>query len=63
MSGWNCGFQNTGQLINRASAYSQPFSNTMLDNRWRRQCQAFEHLDEEAVVKTSRESENPLPTS
>lgn len=54
--------QNTGHLINIASACRQSLSNAMLDDRWRRQCQAFEQLDEEAVVKTGWESEHPLPT-
>ncbi|MBN2592663.1 MAG: hypothetical protein JXA81_04075 [Sedimentisphaerales bacterium] len=53
--------QNTGQLIDRASAYRQSLSNAMLDDRWRQQCQAFEQLDEGVVVKTGWESEHPLP--
>jgi len=54
--------QNTETLISTASAACQSLSNTMLDNRWRRQSQAFEHLEGAAIVKTSWESEHPLPT-
>ncbi len=54
--------QNTETLINTASATCQSLSNTMLDNRWRQQSQAFEHLEGAAIVKTGWESEHPLPT-
>ncbi len=54
--------QNTETLINTASAACQSLSNTMLDNRWRQQSQAFEHLEGAAIVKTGWESEHPLPT-
>ena len=54
--------QNTESLINTASAACQSLSNAMLDNRWRRQSQAFEHLEGTAIVKTGWESEHPLPT-
>ncbi|HUT30761.1 MAG TPA: hypothetical protein VMX13_13295 [Sedimentisphaerales bacterium] len=54
--------QNTEALINTASAARQSLSNAMLDDRWHRQCRAFEHLDEAALIKTGWETENPLPT-
>ena len=54
--------QNTETLINTASASYQSLSNAMLDNRWRQQSQAFEHLEGAAIVKTGWESEHPLPT-
>ena len=54
--------QNTETLINTASAAYQSLSNAMLDNRWRQQSQAFEHLEGAAIVKTGWESEHPLPT-
>jgi len=54
--------QNTETLINTASTACQSLSNTMLDNRWRRQSLAFEHLEGAATVKTGWESEHPLPT-
>jgi hypothetical protein len=54
--------QNTETLFNTASASYQSFSNAMLDNRWRQQSQAFEHLEGAAIVKTGWESEHPLPT-
>lgn len=54
--------QNTETLISTASAACQSLSNTLLDNRWRRQSQAFEHLEGAAIVKTGWESEHPLPT-
>ncbi|MHC4693235.1 MAG: hypothetical protein ACYS67_10885, partial [Planctomycetota bacterium] len=54
--------QNSGSLIDTVSAARQVLSNTMLDNRWRRQCQALEELEGAAIVKTGWESEQPLPT-
>lgn len=54
--------QNSETLINTASAACQSLSNAMLDNRWRQQSQAFEHLEGAAIVKTGWESEHPLPT-
>jgi len=54
--------QNTETLVNTASASYQSLSNAMLDNRWRQQSQAFEHLQGAAIVKTGWESEHPLPT-
>jgi hypothetical protein len=54
--------QNTESLTNTASAACQSLSNTILDNRWRQQSQAFEHLESAAIVKTGWESEHPLPT-
>jgi len=54
--------QNTESLINAASAACQSLSNAMLDNRWRRESLAFEHLEGAAIVKTGWESEHPLPT-
>jgi hypothetical protein len=54
--------QNTGYLTNRASAFRRSLSNAILDDCWRRQCQAFEQLNETAMVKTGWESEHPLPT-
>lgn len=54
--------QNTETLINTVSAACQSLSNAMLDNRWRQQSQAFEHLEGAAIVKTGWESEHPLPT-
>jgi len=54
--------QNTETLINTASVAFQSLTNAAFDNRWRRQSQAFEHLDGAAIVKTGWESEHPLPT-
>jgi hypothetical protein len=54
--------QDTQMLINTPSAARQSLSNAMLDDRWHRQCQAFEQLDEAAPVKTGWETKNPLPT-
>jgi hypothetical protein len=54
--------QNSETLFNTASAACQSLSNAMLDNRWRQQSQAFEHLEGAAIVKTGWESEHPLPT-
>ena len=54
--------QNSGSLVDTVSAARQVLSNTMLDNRWRRQCQALEELEGAAIVKTGWESEQPLPT-
>jgi hypothetical protein len=54
--------QNTESLINKASAACQSLTNASLDNRWRRQSQAFEHLDGASIVKTGWESEHSLPT-
>ena len=54
--------QNTETLINSASSACQSISNTMLDNRWRQQSEAFEHLAGAAIVKTGWESEHPQPT-
>lgn len=54
--------QNTEFLINTASAAYQSLSNTILDNRWYEQSQAFEHLDGTAIIKTGWETEHPLPT-
>jgi len=54
--------QNAETIINTASAACQSLSNASLDNRWRQQSQAFEHLGVSAAVKTGWESEHPLPT-
>ncbi|MHC4111732.1 MAG: hypothetical protein ACYSUY_11700 [Planctomycetota bacterium] len=54
--------QNSGSLVDTVSAARQVLSNTMLDNRWRRQCQALEEIEGAAIVKTGWESEQPLPT-
>jgi len=54
--------QNSGSLLDTVSAARQALSNAMLDNRWRRQCQALEQLEGAAIVKTGWESERPLPT-
>lgn len=54
--------QNSGRLIDTVSAVRQALSNAMLDNRWRRQCQALEELEGVEIVKTGWESEKPLPT-
>ncbi|MHC4313096.1 MAG: hypothetical protein ACYSW3_11605 [Planctomycetota bacterium] len=54
--------QNSGSLVDTVSAARQVLSNAMLDNRWRRQCQALEELEGAAIVKTGWESEQPLPT-
>jgi hypothetical protein len=54
--------QNTEALINTASAARESLSNAMLDNRWHLQCQAFEQLDQAALVKTGWETKNTLPT-
>jgi len=54
--------QNSGSLIDTVSAARQVLSNTMLDNRWHRQCQALEELEGAEIVKTGWESEQPLPT-
>jgi len=54
--------QNSETLISTASACRQSLSNAMLDDRWRRQCQAFEQLGEAAIVKTGWESVHPPPT-
>ena len=54
--------QNSGSLIDTVSAARQVLSNTTLDNRWHRQCQALEELEGFAIVKTGWESEQPLPT-
>ncbi len=54
--------QTTETLINTASASRQSLSNAMLDDRWRRQCQAFAGLDEAAILKTGWESAHPPPT-
>jgi hypothetical protein len=54
--------QNTEGLIKTASACRQSLSNAMLDDRWRRQCRAFEQLDQAAIVKTGWETVHPPPT-
>ncbi|HUW19627.1 MAG TPA: hypothetical protein VMW16_10025 [Sedimentisphaerales bacterium] len=54
--------QNSQGLINTAWASRQLLSNAMLDERWRRQLQAFEQLDAGVIVKTGWESAHPLPT-
>jgi len=54
--------QNSGRLIDTVSAVRQVLSNAMLDNRWRRQCQAIEELKGVEIIKTGWESEKPLPT-
>ncbi len=54
--------QNSGSLVDTVSAARQVLSNTMLDNRWRRQFQALEELEGAAIVKTGWESEQPPPT-
>ena len=54
--------QDTGSLGGTASAARQALSNAILDNRWRRQCQAFEQLDGPVIVRIGWESEHPLPT-
>jgi hypothetical protein len=54
--------QNTETLINAASAIRHSLSNSMLDNRWRRQSQGFNNLDGAVTVATGWESEHPLPT-
>ncbi len=54
--------QNNESLINTTSAACQSLSNTILDNRWFEQSQAFEHLDGTEIIKTGWESQNPLPT-
>jgi hypothetical protein len=54
--------QNVETLANAASAVRHSLSNSMLDNRWRRQSQGFNNLDGAAIVTTGWESEHPLPT-
>jgi len=54
--------QNSGSLVDTVSAARQVLSNAILDNRWRRQCQALEELEGAAIVKTAWESEQPPPT-
>ncbi|MHC4213994.1 MAG: hypothetical protein ACYSWP_11530, partial [Planctomycetota bacterium] len=54
--------QNTEFLINTVSACRQSISNKTLDQQWHRQAQAFEKLDEQAIIMTAWETENPLPT-
>jgi hypothetical protein len=54
--------QNSGGLVDTAPAARQALSNAMLDDRWRRQCRAFEELDEGAIIRTGWEFEHPLPT-
>jgi hypothetical protein len=49
-------------LINTVPAVRRSLSNTMLDNRWRRQVGAFEQLDKAAAVRTGWETSHPLPT-
>lgn len=49
-------------LINTVSAARQSLSNSMLDDRWRRQVNAFEQLDKAGTVKTGMETSHPLPT-
>ncbi len=54
--------QNTETLTNAASAVCHSLSNSMLDNRWRRQSQGFNNLEGAATVTIGWESEHPLPT-
>lgn len=54
--------QNTAALVDSVCVAREALSNAMLDNRWRRQCQVFEKLDEAAIVRTGWESDHPLPT-
>ncbi|HIJ71896.1 MAG TPA: hypothetical protein HPP87_11110 [Planctomycetes bacterium] len=49
-------------LINTVSAARQSLSNRILDDRWRRQVEAFEKLDKAAAIKTGMETSHPLPT-
>ncbi len=53
--------QNTDALISSASAGRLSLSNSTLDDRWRRQCQAFGRLDEAAMIMTASESAHPAP--
>jgi len=54
--------QSNETLINTVSAARQSLSNSMLDDRWRRQVEAFEKLDKAAAVRTGWETSHPLPT-
>ncbi|MHC4583093.1 MAG: hypothetical protein ACYS3N_01105 [Planctomycetota bacterium] len=54
--------QNTNTVITTSSVACQSLSNTILDNRWHLQSQAFQHLEGAAIVKAGWESEHPLPT-
>jgi len=54
--------QNAETLTNSASAVRHSLSNSMLDNRWRRQFQGLNNLYGAAIVTTGWESEHPLPT-
>ena len=49
-------------LIDTVSATRQSLSNSMLDDRWRRQVSAFEQLDKAGAVRTGWETSHPLPT-
>ena len=54
--------QNTDTFVKTTSAVCQPLSNAILDNRWRQQYQAFQHLEGTLIINTGWESEHPLPT-
>jgi hypothetical protein len=54
--------QDNEGLINTPAASRLPLSNAALDERWRRQFQAFEQPAKAGLLKTGWECANPLPT-
>ncbi|MCK4629420.1 MAG: hypothetical protein KAT56_10480 [Sedimentisphaerales bacterium] len=56
---WIQSVENIGQT---AAAAQQTLTNAILDERWRRQCRAFEQIDSAEIIKTGWESAHPQPT-
>ncbi len=53
--------QNGAALLDAPVASRQSLTNAALDDRWKKQVQALEHIDA-AVIRTGLEISNPLPT-
>ncbi|MCK5272077.1 MAG: hypothetical protein KAJ52_05850 [Sedimentisphaerales bacterium] len=56
---WIQSIENIGQTT---AATQQTLTNAILDERWRRQCRAFEQIDSAEIIKTGWESAHPQPT-
>jgi hypothetical protein len=53
--------QTSDALNDTPEAYRQGLSNATLDDRWRRQCDAFDQLDSPGLIRTGWESAHPAP--
>jgi hypothetical protein len=54
--------QSPQALAQTPSAHREFLTNAVLDDRWRRQCDAFDQLDPPGIVRTGFETQNPPPT-